>query len=121
MAVIRRTTLTRRAEPGMESTKKRPRSWAIPPYWFVVSNRATTTVATTLRALAMRPPTASGPAWKMPLRKDSGPSGPSAPPGADDALRRFGLGIGVDHHTGGRGQRDGVDQGLLGLLPRPPH
>jgi len=32
MAVIRRTTLTRRAEPGMESTKKRPRSWAIPPY-----------------------------------------------------------------------------------------
>ena len=32
MAVIRRTTLTRRAEPGIDSTKKRPRSWAIPPY-----------------------------------------------------------------------------------------
>ncbi len=55
----------------MDSTKNSPRSWATPPYCWVVRRRATSTVATMLSPLATRPPTARGPAWSTPPTKDS--------------------------------------------------
>ena len=47
--VIRRTTPTRTAEPGMDRMKNSPSSWAISPYEREVTSRAT---ATTTRAAA---------------------------------------------------------------------
>ena len=64
----------------MDRTKNSPSNWATPPYCWAVSSRATRTVATMLSPLAIRPPTARGPAWRTPPTKDSLRSESGAPP-----------------------------------------